>query len=267
MTHTDAAIPTIPISATNSTMVNPGGPNTLGKIPVSPIIDRQIGNTTVDMTDKIHLFNVHSGITQTALQTIQNKINDPQTHPSQVKKATKYMNEIQKEISHKLIPILEESPKDDHTEESDNSKPEDLAPQNNQVKELTEKDRLIQEGKQQAMLEMSQIDQNLQDLMQMQMQNLYQSYEQKIQSFTLDCDRQIQKLQSKNDRDIQNQKEQLKSQNNFMKHRDIGTTIVQGIHQCQTYLYPHPHSFTTHSIRMLLLCPSLTILSWNCQIQ
>ena len=23
-----------------------------------------------------------------------------------------------------------------------------------------------------------------------------------------------------------------------MKHRDIGTTVVQGIHQCQTYLYP-----------------------------
>ena len=56
------------------------------------------------------------------------------------------MNEMQKEISHMLTPILEESPKDDHTEESENSKPEDLAPQNNHVKELTEKDRLIQEG-------------------------------------------------------------------------------------------------------------------------
>ena len=67
MTHTDATIPTIPMSATNSTMVNPGGPNTLGNIPVSPIIDRQIGNTTVDMTDEKHLFNVHSGIMQTAL--------------------------------------------------------------------------------------------------------------------------------------------------------------------------------------------------------
>ena len=67
MTHTDATIPTIPMSATNSTMVNPGGPNTLGNIPVSPIIDRQIGNTTVDMTDERHLFNIHSGITHTSL--------------------------------------------------------------------------------------------------------------------------------------------------------------------------------------------------------
>ena len=217
MTHTDTTIPTIPMSATNSTMVNPGRPNTLGNIPVSPIIDRQIGNTTVDMTDERHLFNVHSGITQTALQTIQNKINDPQTHPSQVKKATKSMNEMQKEISHKLIPILEESPKDDHTEELENSEPEDLASQNNHVKELTEKDRLIQEGRQQAILEMSQIAQNLQDHMHMQIQNLHQSYEQKIQSLTLDCDRQIQKLQSKYDRDMQNQKEQLKSQKQFYK--------------------------------------------------
>ena len=83
MTHTDATIPTIPMSATNSTMVNLGGPNTLVNIPVSPITDRQIGDKTVDMTEERHLFNVHSGITQTALQTIQNKINDPQTHPSQ----------------------------------------------------------------------------------------------------------------------------------------------------------------------------------------
>ena len=90
---------------------------------------------------------------------------------------------MQKEISHKLIPILEESPKDHHIEESENSKPEDLAPQNNHVKELTEKDRLIQEGRQQAMLEMPQIAQNLQD--HMQMQNLHQSYEQKIQSLTV----------------------------------------------------------------------------------
>ena len=67
------------------------------------------------------------------------------------------MNEMQEDISHKLIPILQESPKDDHTEESKNSKPEDLALQNNHVKELTVKDRLIQEGRQQAMLEMSQI--------------------------------------------------------------------------------------------------------------
>ena len=118
------------------------------------------------MTDERHLFNVHSGIMHTVLQSIQNKINDPQTHPSQVRKATKCMNEVQKEISHKLIPILEESPKDDHTEESENSKPEHLAPQNNHVKELTEKDRLIQEGRQEAMLEMSQIAQNLQDHMQ-----------------------------------------------------------------------------------------------------
>ena len=187
-------------------MVNPGEPNTLVNIPVSPIIDRQIGDNTVDMTEERHLFNVHSGITQTALQTIQNKINDPQTHPSQVKKATKCMNEMQKEISNKLIPILEESAKDDHTDDTENSKLEDLAPQNNHMKELTEKDRLIQEGRQQAMLEMSQIAQNLQDHMQMQVQNLHQSYEQKIQSLTLDCDRQIKKLQSKYDRDIQNQK-------------------------------------------------------------
>ena len=62
MTHTDVATPTIPMSSTNSTMVNSGGPNTLGNIPVSPIIDRQIGNTTVDMTYERHLFNVHSGI-------------------------------------------------------------------------------------------------------------------------------------------------------------------------------------------------------------
>ena len=41
---------------------------------------------------------------------------------------------MQKEISHKLIPILEESLKDDHTEESENSKTEDLAPPNNRVK-------------------------------------------------------------------------------------------------------------------------------------
>ena len=72
------------------------------------------------------------------------------------------------------------------------------------------------------MLIMSQIAQNLQDHMQMQMQNLYQSYEQKTQSLTLDCERQIQKLQSKYDRDMQNQKEQLKSQKQFyevQRHR------------------------------------------------
>ena len=147
------------------------------------------------------------------------------------------MNEMQKEISHKLIPILEESPKDNHTEALKNSKPEDLAPQNNHVKELTEKDGLIEEGKQQAMSEMSQIGQNPQD--HVQMQNLHQSYEQKIQSLTLDCDRQIQKLQSKYDKEMQNQKE-LKSQKKIMKPRDIGPTIVQGIRQCQTYLYPIP---------------------------
>ena len=62
------------------------------------------------------------------------------------------MNELQEEISHKLIPILDESPKDDQTEESENSKHEDLAPQNGHVKELTEKDELIQEGRQQTML-------------------------------------------------------------------------------------------------------------------
>ena len=69
MTHTDATTPTIPMSATNSTMVNPGAPNTLDNIPVSPIIDRWRGNTTVDMTGERHLFIVLSGITQTALQT------------------------------------------------------------------------------------------------------------------------------------------------------------------------------------------------------
>ena len=146
--------PTLPMSATNSTMVNSGGPNTLGNIPVSPITDRQIGNTTVDMADERHLFNIHSGIMQTAHQTFWNEINDPQTHPSQVKKATKCMNDMQEEICSKLIPMLEESPKDDQTEESENSKSEDLAPQNGHVKDLTENDRLTQEGRQQAMLEM-----------------------------------------------------------------------------------------------------------------
>ena len=77
MTHTDATTPTIPMSATNSTMVNSGGPYTLGNIPISPIIDSQIGKTTVDMTNERQHFNVHSGIMQTALQTFQNKINDP----------------------------------------------------------------------------------------------------------------------------------------------------------------------------------------------
>ena len=47
------------------------------------------------------------------------------------------MNKMQKEISHKLISILEESPKDDHKGESQDSKYEDLAPQKNQVKKLT----------------------------------------------------------------------------------------------------------------------------------
>ena len=72
MTHTDATTPTIPMYATNSTIVNSGGPNTFGNIPISPIIDRQIGNATVDITDERHLFNVHSGIMKTALQTFQN---------------------------------------------------------------------------------------------------------------------------------------------------------------------------------------------------
>ena len=111
-----------------------------------------------------------------------------------------------------------------------NSKPEDLAPQNGHAKEPTEKDRLIQEGRQQAMLEMSQIAQNLLDHVQMQMQNLHQSYEQKIQSLTLDCDRQIKNLQSKYDRDMQNQKEQLQSQKQFYEAQYIGSTIMQGIH-------------------------------------
>ena len=95
------------------------------------------------------------------------------------------MNNIQEEIIHKLIPSLAESPKDDQKKESVNSKPEYMAPQNGHVKEQTEKDRLIHEGRQQAMLEMSQIAQNLQDHVQMQIQNLHQSYEQKIQSLTL----------------------------------------------------------------------------------
>ena len=176
----DATTPTIPMSTTNSTMVNSGGPNSLGNMPVSPIIDRQISDTTVDTTDERCLFNVHSGIIQKALHTTKNRINDPQTHPSQVKDATIFLNDMQGQISHNLIPILEESPKDDQIEESENSKPEDLAPQNGHVKEMTEKDRLIQEGGQQAMLEMSQIAKNLQDHVQMQMQNLHQSYEQKI---------------------------------------------------------------------------------------
>ena len=47
------------------------------------------------MTDERHPFNVHSGIMQTVLQTFQNRINDPQTHPSLVKKATKCMNDMQ----------------------------------------------------------------------------------------------------------------------------------------------------------------------------
>ena len=163
MTHTDATTPTIPTSATNSTMVNYGGPNTLGNIPVSPIIDGKIGNTTVDTTDERHLFNVYNEIMHTTLQTFQKRINDPQTHLSQVKKATKCMNDMQGQISCNLIPILEESPKDDETEESEDSKFEDLAPQNGHVKELTVKDRLIQKGRQQAMLQMFQIAQNLQD--------------------------------------------------------------------------------------------------------
>ena len=50
------------------------------------------------------------------------------------------MNEMQKEISNKLIPILEESPKDDHTDDTKNSNPEDLAPQNGHEKELAEKE-------------------------------------------------------------------------------------------------------------------------------
>ena len=105
MTHTDTT-PAIPMSDTNGTMVNPGGPNTHGNIPVSPIIDRQIGNTTVDMTDERHLFNVHSGIMQRTLQTFQNKIDDPQTHPSQVKKATKCMNDMQEEIAINSYPSM-----------------------------------------------------------------------------------------------------------------------------------------------------------------
>ena len=255
------------MSATNSTMVNPGGLNTPVNVPVSPIIDRQEGVTTVDTTDERHIFNVHCGITQTAIQTVQNRIDDPQTHPSDVKKATKVMNNILGQISHDLIPILEESLQDDQTEESDNSKPEDLAAQNGHEKEMDEKDRLIEEGRQQAMLEILQISQILQDHVQMQMQNIHQSYDQKIQSLLLDCDRQIQNLQNKYDKDMQNQKEQLQSQNKFMKPRDISITTVQGTHQYQTYLYPHPHNFTTHLIRILSLCPSSTTLSWNCPIQ
>ena len=119
MTHTDVTTPTIPMSATNSTVVNSGGPNTLCNILVSPIIDRLIGNITVDMADERHLFNVHIGIMQTALQTFQNRINDPQTNPSQVMKATKCVNDMQEEISHKLIPILTELPKSDQTKVSE----------------------------------------------------------------------------------------------------------------------------------------------------
>ena len=200
-----------------------------------------------------HLFNVHSGIMQTALQTFQNRINDPQTNPSQVKKATKCMNDMQEEISHKLIPILAQSTKDDETKESVNSKPEDLAPQNGHLKEETEKDRLIQEGRQQAMLKLSQIAQNLQDHVQMQMQNLHQSYEQKIQSLTLDCDRKIQNLQS-SQKELQSRKQFYEAQ----RHRYHNSARYPPVPDISV---PHPHSFTTHLIRMLLLCPSLTILS------
>ena len=174
---------------------------------------------------------------------------------------------MQEEISCKLIPILEESPKDHQTEEPEKSKPQDLAPQNGHVKELTEKDRRIQEGRQQAMLEMSQITQNLQDHVQIQMQNLHQSYKQKIQSLTLDCDRQIQNLQSKYDRGMQNQKDQLQSQKQSYE------TQRHWYHNGTTYppipdiSVPHPKSFTAHLIRILLLCPNLTTLSWNCPIQ
>ena len=94
MSCTGATTLTIPMSVTNSTMVNSGGPNTLGNIPVSPIIDRQIGDTTVDTTDEGHLSNAHSRIIQTVLQTAENRINDPQTHPSHVEEATKFMNDI-----------------------------------------------------------------------------------------------------------------------------------------------------------------------------
>ena len=46
--------------------------------------------------------------------------------------------------------------------------------------------------------------------------------EQKIQSLTLDCDRQIQNLQNKYDRDMQNQKEQLQSQKQFYEAQRHG---------------------------------------------
>ena len=75
---------------------------------------------------------------------------------------------------------------------------------------------------------------------QMQMQNLHQSYDEKIQSLTLDCDRQIQNLQSKYDRTCRTKKNNYSLRKNFMKPRDIGITIMQGTHLCQTYLYPHP---------------------------
>ena len=53
----------------------------------------------------------------------------------------------------------------------------------------------------------------------MQIQNLHQFYEQKVQSLTFDSDRQIQNLQRKY-RDMQNKKEQLQSQKQFYEaHR------------------------------------------------
>ena len=267
MTHTDAITPTIPMSATNSTMVNSGGPNTVGNIPVFPIIERQIGDTTVDITDERCLFNVHSGIIQTALKTAQNRINDPQTHPSQVQEATKFMNDMQGQISHDLIPILEESPKNDQTEESENSKPEDLASPNGHIKELAEKDRLIQEGRQQVMLEMSQIAQNLQDHVQMQMQNLHQSYDKRFNHCHLTVIGKSKICKANMIGTHRTKKNNYSLRNNFMKPRDIVITIVQGIHQCQTYLNLHIYSFITHLFRIFLLCSSLTMLSWNCPIQ
>ena len=83
------------------------------------------------------------------------------------------MNDIQGQINYDLKPILEESTQKDQTEESDSSKPEDLAPQNGHEKELTEKDSLIQEGRHQANLEMAQVAQNLQDHVHMKMQKTY----------------------------------------------------------------------------------------------
>ena len=98
------------------------------------------------------------------------------------------------------------------------------------------------------MLEISQIAQNLQD--HVQMQNLHQSYDQKIQSSTLTVIGKS-RIWKTDMTGTKNQKEQPQSQKQFYEAQRHWYHNSARYPPKPDISVPLPHSFTTHLIRML----------------